>query len=172
MEGSARTIWTVGHSNLRLEAFLDLVREMDLLADVRRYPASAKSPHFSGASLAKVKAYQWFPDLGGRRRGKGERHPAWRVAGFRAYAEYMETDPFRRALSTLERESTDHRTAILCAEALWWRCHRRLISDALVVRGWQVLHLPEGRPHGVTPFARIEDDGTLVYDRTGSDSPH
>ena len=77
----------------------------------------------------------------------------------------METGPFRQALAELEQEAATRRTAILCAEALWWRCHRRLISDALLVRGWQVLHLPGGKPHVLSPMARVEGDGTLVYDQ-------
>jgi len=155
----------VGHSNLPLEEFLELVREIDVLADVRRFPASRKFPYFNGDALARVKPVRWFPELGGRRHDPGERHPSWRVAGFRAYAGYMETEAFRLALSALEQEAAAHRTAILCAEALWWRCHRRLISDALRVRGWQVLHLPGGKPHELSPMARIEGDGTLVYDQ-------
>lgn len=139
---------------------------MELLADVRRYPSSHKHPHFNGPSLAKAMPYRWFPELGGRRREKGERHSAWRVAGFRAYAAYMETETFRQALSELEREARDRRTVVTCAEALWWRCHRRLISDALVVRGWRVVHLPGGKPHELSPIARIEGDGILVYDRS------
>ena len=164
---SGRTLWTAGHSTLALDPFLELIRDMELLADVRRYPSSRKFPHFNGPALSKVKPYRWFPELGGRRHEKGERHPAWRVAGFRAYAGYMETDAFRQALSALEGEARERRTVVMCAEALWWRCHRRLLSDALVVRGWQVLHLPDGKPHELSPMARIEGDGTLVYDRAG-----
>ena len=113
-----------------------------------------------------MKPVRWFPELGGRRHEKGERHSAWRVAGFRAYAGYMETVAFRQSFAELEQEAAARRTAILCAEALWWRCHRRLISDALVVRGWQVLHLPGEKPHELSPMARVEE-GTLVYDRSG-----
>jgi uncharacterized protein (DUF488 family) len=142
---------------------------MELLADVRRFPFSPRFPHFNSDGLRKVKEYRWFEDLGGRRREKGERHRAWRVAAFRAYAGYMETDSFRRALLNLEREAGDRRTAILCAEALWWRCHRRLISDALVVRGWRVIHLPQGRTHDLSPMARIDADGSIVYDRATRD---
>jgi uncharacterized protein (DUF488 family) len=133
---------------------------------VRRFPASRKFPHFNGEALARVKPVRWFPELGGRRHEKGERHSAWRVAGFRAYAGYMETAAFRQALAALEQEAAARRAAILCAEALWWRCHRRLISDALLVRGWRVLHLPGEKPHELSPMARVEE-GTLVYDRSG-----
>ena len=165
-EDAAKVVWTVGHSNLPLERFLEVVRAIDVLADVRRFPYSPRHPHFNGESLRKVKDCRWFEALGGRRQGKGDRHPAWRVAAFRAYAGYMETEPFREALSALEEEAARRRAAVMCAEALWWRCHRRLISDALVVRGWRVLHLPQGRAHELSPMARVEVDGTIVYDHT------
>src|SRR6185295_14839202 len=113
-------------------------------------------------SLATIPGYCWFKDLGGRRQGGGERHTSWRVAAFRAYAGYMETEPFQKALSLLEQEALTRRTTIFCAEALWWRCHRRLVSDALVARGWTVLHLPGEKPHPLSPMVRIEEDGTLV----------
>lgn len=161
----SRTLWTVGHSNLTLDRFLDVVRDIELLADVRRFPYSPRFPHFDGEALRQAKPCRWFEDLGGRRRGNGERHPAWRVAAFRAYAAYMETAPFRQALSALEEEAARQRTAILCAEALWWRCHRRLISDALLVRGWRVVHLPQGRDHELSPMARVDEAGGLRYDR-------
>lgn len=161
----SKTIWTVGHSTLPRDAFLRQVADIDLIADVRRFPRSSRHPHFDGDAIAAVKAYRWFEDLGGRRAGPGERHRAWRVPGFRAYAAYMETEPFRRALAGLEEAALGRRTAVLCAEALWWRCHRRLISDALVVRGWTVLHLPRGEQHRISPMARVEENGGLVYDR-------
>ena len=161
----ANTIWTVGHSNLALDPFLEIVRDVELLADVRRFPHSPRYPHFNGDALQKVKDYRWFQDLGGRRHEKGERHPAWRVAAFRAYAGYMETDSFRQALSALEEEARRRRTAVMCAEALWWRCHRRLISDALLVRGWCVVHVPQEQAHELSPMARVEGDGRIVYDR-------
>jgi len=161
----AHTIWTVGHSNLALEPFLEGIRDVELLADVRRFPHSPRHPHFNGEALQKVKGYRWFQDLGGRRHEKGERHSAWRVDAFRAYAGYMETDPFRKALLALEEDARRRRTTMMCAEALWWRCHRRLISDALLVRGWRVVHLPQGTAHELSPMARVEGDGGIVYDR-------
>jgi uncharacterized protein (DUF488 family) len=167
---SSKIIWTVGHSSLEPEEFLKTVQDIELLADVRRFPYSPRFPYFNGENLRKVREYRWFEDLGGRRRGKDQRHPAWRVAAFRAYAGYMETEPFRQALSVLEGEAQRRRTAILCAEALWWRCHRRLISDSLVARGWRVVHLPQGRAHDLSPMARVDADGTLVYDQSTPDN--
>ena len=166
MSSDSKTLWTVGHSNLGLEDFLREVADIELIADVRRFPHSRSHPHFDGEQIRRHKGYRWFEGLGGRRGGNRERHIAWRVASFGAYAAYMETEPFRRELAALEGEAAARRTALLCAEALWWKCHRRLISDALVVRGWRVLHLPGGRNHELSPMARLEDGGILVYDRT------
>jgi len=157
------TIWTVGHSTLALEAFLDRVKDVEVLADIRRFPASKRHPHFSGASLARVKAYRWFEALGGRRSGGGDRHPALRNAAFRAYAGHMETAEFRAALAELEAFARERRAALLCAEAVWFRCHRMLLSDLLLARGWTVLHLPGEKPHRLTVGARAEAGG-VVYD--------
>lgn len=157
------TIWTVGHSTLPLQEFLDLVRDIDILADVRRFPASRRHPHFSRESLEAVKPYLWFEELGGRRQGGGERHPALRNAAFRAYAAHMESPAFAEALAELEELARSRKTALLCAEGAWFRCHRRLLSDLLAARGWEVLHLPGSHPHIFTPGARIAD-GTVVYD--------
>jgi len=158
-----RTIWTAGHSTLTLEKFLDLVRDVDVLADIRRYPGSRRYPHFSKESLAQAKPYRWFEALGGRRSGGGERHPSLRNRAFRAYAGHMETPEFRDALGELEALATERRTALLCAEGPWFRCHRRLLSDLLQARGWTVLHLPGEHPHPLTEGARIVDR-RVVYD--------
>ena len=157
------TLWTVGHSTLALEEFLERVKDVDVLADIRRFPASKRHPHFSGESLARVKPYRWFEALGGRRSGGGERHPALRNAAFRAYAGHMETAPFRAALAELETLAREKRTALLCAEAVWFRCHRMILSDLLLARGWTVLHLPGEKPHRLTDGARPTPDG-VVYD--------
>ena len=162
------TIWSVGHSTRTLEEFLGIVSGIDLIVDIRQYPRSRRYPHFNGAELEKVKPYRWIQDLGGRRRDRGTRHTAWRVAAFRSYAGYMETEPFRTGLARLEELASAQRVAFFCAEALWWRCHRRLLSDALVTRGWEVLHLPDGERHVRSPMARVEEDGTLVYDVAAS----
>jgi uncharacterized protein (DUF488 family) len=157
------TIWTVGHSTLTLEAFLERVKDVDVVADIRRFPTSKRHPHFSGESIAAVKPYRWFEALGGRRSGAGERHPALRNKAFRAYAAHMETGPFLGALADLEALARERRTALLCAEAVWFRCHRMLLSDLLTARGWTVLHLPGAKPHRLTKGARPTSDG-VVYD--------
>ncbi|MFN3486655.1 MAG: DUF488 family protein, partial [Planctomycetota bacterium] len=160
-----RRLWTVGHSTLTLAAFLDRIRDLEVVADVRRYPVSRRFPHFNAESLARIVEYRHFPALGGRRRGGGERHRALRSPGFRAYAAHMETPEFRSALADLEALAAARRTVLLCAEAVWFRCHRMLLADLLTARGWTVLHRPGDRPHRLNPAARVEDGG-VVYDCT------
>ncbi len=171
----AGTIFSVGHSNTSLEAFFDRLAPQAIaaLADVRAYPASRRHPHFGRESLAAAcaargLAYSWIPGLGGRRRGIADSpHLAWREPGFRAYADYMDTPPFHAALTELEAMATEMPTAFLCAEALWWQCHRRLIADALLIAGWEVLHVVgDGRldAHALPAFARVAGP-RLIYDR-------
>jgi uncharacterized protein (DUF488 family) len=166
-------ILTVGHSTHSLEEFLDLLERhrVGCLADVRIMPGSRRVPHFAGERLALALpeagiAYVHMKDLGGRRKPLASSpNTGWRVAGFRGYADYMQTDRFRTALEALMECGRTCRTAIMCAEALWWRCHRRLISDALVVDGWEVLHIGSDgslAQHELTPFAVVESS-TLAY---------
>jgi uncharacterized protein (DUF488 family) len=128
-------------------------------------------PHFDKEALSRTLAeqrlgYVHMPGLGGFRRPRpGSANGGWRTPGFRGYADYMETDDFERALEELERLASEQLAAIMCAEGLWWRCHRRLISDALSTRGWRVRHIdPAGRldEHALTEFVVIED-GRLSY---------
>ncbi|QDU88811.1 hypothetical protein Pla175_21950 [Pirellulimonas nuda] len=165
---NAKTIWTVGHSNHTIEAFLGLLvgSSIKLLADVRRFPGSRRQPQFGGDALRNALhgsaiGYRHFPDLGGRRRERLPNSPntGWRVESFNAYADYMLSEPFSTALNLLESEAAAVPTALMCAEAVPWRCHRRLIGDALLVRGWDVQDIfSAGRitPHKLTPFARVE----------------
>lgn len=171
-----RPIFSVGHSNLALDAFLARLAAHGIvtLVDVRAFPASRRHPHFAKDALAASLAahgiaYRWMPALGGRRPAPHtpSRHVAWKVDAFRAYASYMETDEFAAGLAALTAEAARAPTACMCAEALWWRCHRRLIADALTVAGLRVGHIAgTGRPtaHVLPDFARVED-GVLVYDR-------
>ena len=134
--------------------------------DVRRYPASRRMPHFGRESLERSLpqldiAYEHLVELGGRR-SPHEHSPntGWRVGAFRGYADYMVTESFRQALARLEEIARAQPSAVMCAEALWWRCHRRLVADALVVRGWKVVHIgSDGATtiHSLTPFAVVED---------------
>jgi len=167
------TIFTIGHSNQPLEPFLAALaaHHVQLVADVRRFPASRRHPHFAKARLeeslpAAGIAYRHFPDLGGRRTPRADsRNTAWREAGFRGYADYMETDAFTSALASLVAEAAVRATAVMCAE-LWWRsCHRGLIADQLKASGHEVVHIisaTRSEPHPFTSAARIVD-GQLTY---------
>lgn len=172
-------VYTVGHGTRTLEELAALLREagVDLLVDVRRFPGSRRHPHFARESLeeslpALGVAYDWRgEELGGRRsrrRDGSSRHPAWRNDAFGGYADYMDTEPFRTALERLEREAAaGTAVAVMCAETLWWRCHRRLIADALLMHGLEVVHLVQpgnAAPHPGNETARRGDDGYPVYD--------
>lgn len=168
-------IFTIGHSNVTAdELFARLAAHgVAQLADVRAHPGSRRHPQFGREALAAActergLAYRWMPELGGRRHGRGDAsvHHAWQVPAFRAYADHADTPEFATALHALESYARLAPTAFLCAEALWWQCHRRLISDHLLVRGWDVRHvLPShaAEPHHLPDFARV-DGGRLVYD--------
>jgi uncharacterized protein (DUF488 family) len=166
-------IWTIGHSTRSLEEFVGLLRgeRVELVADVRRYPASRMHPHFNADALALSLSaasvrYDGFPELGGRRTPRaGSTNTGWRNASFRGYADYMETPDFGAALARLTAVAAGARTAIMCAEAPWWRCHRALIADALKARGIEVLHIMgEGKTvaHPYTSAASIVG-GRLYY---------
>ena len=150
----AGEIWTVGHSTHPAERFVALVREhgIEVVADVRRFPASRRHPQFNQTALEESLretgiAYEPFgEELGGRRNPRPGGGPSpWRNRSFRGYAEYMETDEFAHGLERLEALGSERRVAIMCAEGEWRRCHRRMISDALAGRGWRVTHI---RPKG------------------------
>jgi uncharacterized protein (DUF488 family) len=167
-------IWTIGHSTRDIDRFVSLLNEngIKLLVDVRSLPGSRRYPQFNKEALAKSLCeygirYEHFPELGGRRKPKPDsRNTVWRNASFRGYADYMETEQFHKGvdrLRVLAREAGP--AAIMCAEAVWWRCHRGLISDFLKVRGIEVVHiLDENKtePHPFTSAARIAH-GALNY---------
>jgi uncharacterized protein (DUF488 family) len=169
-----KLIFTIGHSNKPLDHFLSLVRSHGVLRilDVRRHPGSRRWPHFGAERLARSLGeagvdYAGLPELGGRREPReGSPHTAWRVAAFRGYADYMDTPDFAAGLARAEDLASEKRSALLCAEALPWRCHRSLIADAFVARGWEardILSESEARVHALPDFARVEG-GKLVYD--------
>ncbi|HJU27106.1 MAG TPA: DUF488 domain-containing protein [Rhodanobacteraceae bacterium] len=147
------TTWTIGHSTRSLEEFLALLagNRIEALADVRRFPGSRKYPHFNADELARALReagieYAPFPELGGRRKpAPDSRNGAWRNAAFRGYADYMETAEFRRGMERLIALADGKRTAVMCSEAVWWRCHRRLISDWFQARGVRVLHILDAK---------------------------
>lgn len=175
------TIWTVGHSNKAIEEFLSLLKSqsIDLVADIRRFPGSKRHPHFGGSELeaslaAEGIGYRHFAGLGGRRGKAAPDSPnvGWRVAAFNAFADHMTSSEFREDLDALISQSRERRAAIMCSEALPWRCHRRLIADALVARGWTVLDIigtSKPKPHVLTPFAQVVDD-RLIYPATDEES--
>ena len=167
------SVWTIGHSTRPSEELVDVLvaQSIEAVADVRRWPASRKHPQFNEDALRRSLAdsgveYLSLPDMGGRRSPRSDSpHDAWRVAAFRGYADYMDTEPFRLALAMLLQLAERKRTAILCAEILWWRCHRSLIADLLKSRGHRVFHIrdrstPEEHPY--TSAARIVG-GRLSY---------
>jgi len=171
----ARTVFTIGHSTHSSERLLELLAPHGVraLADVRAHPGSRRHPHFAREALARSclergVEYVWMPGLGGRRtRGTApSRHGAWTEPSFRNYADYMDTAEFAGARAELEALADRVPTAFLCAEGLWWQCHRRLIADALAAEGWAVRHiLPNGglAEHRLPEFARVVD-GRPVYD--------
>ena len=169
-----RKIWTIGHSTRTFEELVDLLRhyEIEAVADVRRFPGSRRYPYFQRDELAvglpaQGIAYQWIPKLGGRRPvHRDSPNTAWRNASFRGYADYMASTEFAEGLDELLRFAEAQRTAMMCAEAVWWRCHRSMLADFLSVRGIEVIHIIDerhGNPHPYTGPARIVD-GQLTYE--------
>jgi uncharacterized protein (DUF488 family) len=168
------TIYTIGHSTRSSEELLALLREagVELVADVRAYPSSRRHPQFNRDALAAWLGaagigYRHMPGLGGRRSPvPGSPNGGWRELAFRGYADHMRSPEFQAALAELEAAARATPTAIMCAEAVWWRCHRRLISDALVARAWRVEHLGidgAAAVHELTEFAVVGPGGTLTY---------
>ncbi|HYO76443.1 MAG TPA: DUF488 domain-containing protein [Thermoanaerobaculia bacterium] len=164
-------IYTIGHSTRTLEEFVSLLREHGVarLADIRRYPGSRRYPHFSGESLEQTLpqhgiGYAHFDVLGGRRKpAKDSRNAAWENEQFRGYADHMATPEFQRGVDALLQ--SDAATAVMCAEAVPWRCHRNLLADELVRREIEVLHIVspgKSQPHVLSRMARIED-GLVIY---------
>ena len=167
-------IWTIGHSTRKIDIFLSLLKEngIKLVADVRMYPGSKRYPQFGREALANSLGeagigYEHFPELGGRRKAKpNSKNTASRNEMFRGYADYMETEDFQKGVERLvDLAPKSGPIAIMCAEAVWWRCHRSLISDYLKARGVEVLHILDSKkvePHPFTSAARIVN-GELSY---------
>lgn len=172
------TVFSVGHGSRIQEEFAALLGAADiaLLVDVRAYPASRRFPHFSRASLEvflahKSIAYDWQgKDLGGYRKPKpASAHAALKNAGFRGFADHMESLEFKTAVDRLIKQAKQTKLAIMCAERLPWECHRYLISDYLVMLGVRVIHLiapGNSREHELSPLARVSES-RLIYDKTG-----
>ena len=173
-------LFTVGHSNRSFDEFLALLKafKICLVADIRRYPSSRKFPHFNGPVLQELLEaegirYLWLESLGGRRgsiKNDQSRNAGLKSPGFRSYADHMATNEFLAAVRVLLSSAQASRTAVMCAEKFYWRCHRRLLSDYLVAQGVQVKHIlePDRVPdHKLTPFAVIGADSTVTYPMPG-----
>ncbi len=171
------TLWTIGHSTREWPVFVEMLHEagIEILVDVRRFAGSRHNPQYSPLAMAPALQaagieYWPMPAFGGRRKPQVDsRNAAWRVAAFRGYADYVASDEFIQAREQLMQRAREHRCAVMCAEAVWWRCHRRLISDDFTLRGWQVLHLMapgKVQAHPLNPDARMVDD-VLCYPAAG-----
>jgi uncharacterized protein (DUF488 family) len=170
-------LWTIGHSTREWGEFIAMLREAGItcLVDVRRFAGSRRNPQYSPSAMASALQaegieYLPMPGFGGRRKPRADSpNGAWRVAAFRGYADYMATGEFVQARTQLLQLAGDRRCAVMCAEAVWWRCHRRLIADDFSARGWQVLHLMapgKVQMHPPNPGARMVDD-VLRYPAPG-----
>jgi uncharacterized protein (DUF488 family) len=168
-----KTIWTIGHSTHSLSEFIKMLQsfQIELVADIRSFPGSRHNPHFNKEALEislpeNNIGYTHLSELGGRRVVKPDSHnTGWRLASFRSYADYMETDSFRIAAQGLECLASEEWTVYMCAEALWWRCHRSLLSDYLKLHGWTVMHIIDygkAQEHTYTAPAQIVN-GELLY---------
>lgn len=170
-----KNIWTIGHSTRTLDEFLTLLKSFQIqtVVDVRSFPGSKRFPHFNKENLEislpqNEINYIHLRELGGRRKTRiDSNNTGWRLTAFRGYADYMETEMFRKAISELEHLGTENRVAYMCAEAVWWSCHRSLISDYLKLEGWTVTHIMgigKGQEHPYTSPARIIN-GKLLYSK-------
>ncbi len=171
---ASHTLWTIGHSNRQPGEFTNLLaaESIEAVADVRRFPGSRRCPHFNREALDAALqdiglVYRHFPELGGRRTKRAESSPntAWRVEAFSAYADYTLSSEFTDAFAELVELAQGKRTAIMCAEALPWRCHRRLIADQFIARGWQVFDIVgsgQVKEHALPDFAKVAN-GRVTY---------
>ena len=174
MKEDNKTIWTIGHSTRSFDEFVTLLRSsnIELIADIRSYPGSRKYPQFNKESLEVSLPennieYIHLKNLGGRRKPNPDsKNTSWRNLAFRGYADYMETNAFKEAIKDLEKIAMKKRTAYMCSEAVWWRCHRSMVSDYLKVHGWKVLHIMgigKEEEHPYTAPAKIVN-GELTYE--------
>ena len=176
---SENKIWTIGHSTRSISELEEILNsfKINLLVDVRRYPGSKKFPHFNREQMEislpdNGIGYLHLENLGGRRKvDKGSKNTAWRLASFQGYADYMETERFIQAADQLQKLAAEKKVAYLCSEAVWWSCHRSLISDYLKIRGWEVNHIMgpnKDMEHPYTKPAQVVD-GKLSYQKQQSE---
>jgi uncharacterized protein (DUF488 family) len=168
-----KIVWTIGHSTRTLDEFIEMLNsfQIEVVADIRSFPGSRKFPQFNKESLQITLPengieYIHLKKLGGRRKANPDsKNTSWRHLAFRAYADYMESDDFKEGIKELEEISLKKRTAYMCSEAVWWRCHRSMVSDYLKVHEWKVMHIMavgKDQEHPFTAPARIEN-GELTY---------
>lgn len=180
MKCERATIWTIGHSTRSIDEFLALLKahKIEALVDVRHFPGSRRYPHFGKEQLGRVLMeadieYHHLPELGGRRRPQVHSvNTAWRNEAFRGYADYMQTKAFAQGIRRLLEISCQKRVAMMCAEAVWWRCHRGLIADYLKANGHEVLHIQSATradEHPFTAAARIVN-GKLSYEASATEA--
>ncbi len=175
MKEKNKAIWTIGHSTRSLPEFVAMLQSfnIELIADIRSFPGSRKFPQFNKEALEislpenKIQ-YVHIEDLGGRRKPNSDsKNTAWRHVAFRSYADYMETGSFKDGIKELEKIALKQRTAYMCSEAVWWRCHRSMVSDYLKLNGWEVMHImgiEKATEHPYTAPARIVN-GELNYEK-------
>jgi uncharacterized protein (DUF488 family) len=167
------TIFTIGHSNRTAEEFVELLvkNEITAVIDVRRFPTS-KLPYFKGEYLRQILSeagieYYWLPGLGGFRKKIVDESPnvSIKSEGFRNYADYMLTNEFRLVIEELQGIASSKLSVIMCAERFYWKCHRKFISDYLVMKGWRVIHILDERlvEHRISRYARVEGE-RIIYD--------
>lgn len=170
-----QTIYTIGHSTHSFEDFLSMLQSfnIEVLADIRSFPGSRKYPQFNKENLmVSIKEagieYLHLADLGGRRKVKKDsKNNRWNNDSFKGYADYMETEAFEKAVINLEKIGMEKTTAYMCSEAVWWRCHRSMVSDYLKAKGWTVMHIMaigKAKEHSYTAPARIVGDNVLYFD--------
>lgn len=169
-----KIVWTIGHSTRTLEEFIEMLNsfKIEIVVDIRSFPGSRKFPQFNKESLQVTLPendieYIHLKKLGGRRKvNPDSKNTSWRHLAFRAYADYMETDDFKEGIKELEPIILKERTAYMCSEAVWWRCHRSMVSDYLKVHGWKVMHIMavgKEQQHPFTAPVRIVN-GELTYE--------
>lgn len=175
MKGENKTIWTIGHSTHPFNEFIQILQSfnIEVLADIRSFPGSRRFPHFNKEALEVSLPqnniqYVLLKNLGGRRKpNPGSKNTGWRSLAFRSYADYMETIAFKKGVLQLESIALQKRTAFMCSEAVWWRCHRSMVSDYLKLKKWKVIHImgiEKVTEHPYTPPARIVNNG-LNYEK-------
>lgn len=168
------SIWTIGHSTHSLDELIAMLKsfQIELVVDIRSFPGSRRYPHFNKEALEislpqNDIRYIHLKNLGGRRKANPDsKNTTWRHVAFRGYADYMETDAFKEGIKELEKFAMKERTVYMCSEAVWWRCHRSMVSDYLKVSGWKVMHIMgvwKAEEHSYTQPARIVD-GELSYE--------